>query len=75
METVFDHNITQKEREAIGVSQTSKEVYLINMDEETANNHLAFLYSNRGDLKKAEFYADRLPFLMRMDCLRTISHS
>lgn len=47
METVFDYNITDKERENIGISD--KERYLAIVGEDTANLDLATLFHTRGD--------------------------
>lgn len=46
METVFDYNITDKEREDIGISD--KERYLAIVGEDTANLDLATLFHTRG---------------------------
>lgn len=40
METVFDHGITEKERERIGI--VDKDLYLKHIDEESARLDLAF---------------------------------
>ena len=51
METVFDYNITDKEREDIGISE--KENYLAFIDEESANWGIAQLMYYRGDKWKS----------------------
>ena len=72
METVFDYNITDEERENIGI--TDKEHYLRHMSEDCANLGLAFLFHERGDMERMEMYADRLPPDLKLDFYRTITH-
>ena len=60
METIFDHNITDKEfKELFGQFFKDKDDYLKNM---TKENHARFniyeLYKLRNELKKAEKYLD-----------------
>ena len=62
METVFDYNITDKEREDIGISD--KERYLAIVGEDTANLDLATLFHTRGDNDRMARYADKLPLEM-----------
>ena len=73
METVFDYNIDKKEKEAIGVDLISKDDYL-NLSDDTKYLHLAYLFSNRGNIHKAKYYANKLPIQLKNDCLRTINH-
>ena len=61
METVFDYNITDKEREDIGISD--KERYLAIVGEDTANLDLATLFHTRGDNNRMTRYADKVGFL------------
>lgn len=72
METVFDYNITDEEREYIGI--TEKEDYLLCCSEESANFGLANLFWHRGDKKKAGEYADRLSDCLKWDFYRTMEH-
>ncbi|MBR8535406.1 hypothetical protein KDU71_07525 [Carboxylicivirga sediminis] len=74
METVFQHSITQEEKEAIGVYFPNEVAYLRVLGKETALFHLAFLYNHRNDIEKAEFYANQLPEQDKLDCLRTMHH-
>ncbi|MCG8580457.1 MAG: hypothetical protein MI866_11095 [Bacteroidales bacterium] len=74
METVFQHNITQEEKKAIGISFPDEVAYLKIIGKETALFDLAFLYSYRKDIDKAEYYANKLPEEDKIDCLRTIHH-
>lgn len=73
METVFDYNITDEEREHIGISGESVADYA-SYDEETANLGLAHLFWLRGDMRKAEEYAERLPLDTKWDFYRTVTH-
>ena len=57
METVFDYNITDKERENIGISD--KERYLAIVGEDTANLDLATLFHTRGDNNRMARYAGK----------------
>lgn len=72
METVFDYNITDKEREDIGISD--KEHYLLFNDEDSANLGLAKLMHERGDMKRATMYANKLPPDLKWDFYRLITH-
>lgn len=61
METVFDHNITKEEREAVlGFADSTLDEF----DDWTQIDHYGLiyrLYTYRGDHKTAKRYADRLP--------------
>lgn len=72
METVFDYNITDKERENIGIPE--KEDYLRFTSEDSANLGLAELMHERGDMKRAAMYAEKLPPDLKWDFYRTITH-
>ena len=72
METVFDYNITDKEREDIGISD--KERYLAIVGEDTAYLDLATLFHTRGDNNRMARYADTLPLDMKLDFYRTVTH-
>lgn len=72
METVFNHNITKEEISRIGILR--KELYLKVVDEESANLDLAFLYHERGNLKKVDKYLEGLPPLVVNDFWRTVTH-
>ena len=74
METVFDYNITKKEKESIGCSGFTKEMYLKYVDKDAANWELGNLFLQRGDLEKAKAYADRLPSYMKQDWYRIKGH-
>ena len=74
METVFNHNITEAEKKAIGIVEKTETDYLKNVGKDSALTDLAFLYSHRNDNDKAEHYANQLPDQMKLDCLRTIYH-
>ena len=72
METVFDYNITDKERENIGIPE--KGDYLRFTSEDSANLGLAELMHERGDMKRAAMYAEKLPPDLKWDFYRTITH-
>ena len=74
METIFDHNVTQSEMNAIGLVGISKEWYLKHADGDTANLGLAYLFWHRGKKAKARAYADKLPPDWKNDWYRTILH-
>ncbi len=74
METVFDYNITDEEREYLGLSYAKNVEEYAPFDEETANMDLASLFWYRGDKKKAAKYADKLPPLAKLDFYRTVTH-
>ena len=74
METVFDYNITDEEREYLGLSYAKNVEEYAPVDEETANMALASLFWYRGDRKKAAKYADKLPPLAKLDFYRTVTH-
>lgn len=72
METVFDYNITDKEREYIGINE--KEYYLRHLSEDSANRGLASLFHLRGDIKRMKMYAEKLPLFMKWSFYRLIYH-
>ena len=72
METVFDHGITEKERERIGI--VDKDLYLKHIDEESARLDLAFLYYERGDKNKVKKNLEGLNQLAIIDFWRTVTH-
>ena len=72
METVFDHNITEKEWKRI--CGMRKDLYLKVVDEESARLHLAFLYYERKDRKLVDNYLEGLPPLIVNDFWRTVTH-
>ena len=63
METVFDHNITKEEIEAIfGTSNVTKEwLTSLGFDQRSHYNVIYRLYLYRGDNKKAQEYSDKIP--------------
>lgn len=74
METIFDYDITEEEKEKIGYSTISINDYLKYTDEETRNLDLAYLFHTRGDMDKAKSYANMLTPLRKQDWYRTINH-
>ena len=74
METVFDYNITDEEREHLGLSYAKNVDEYDPFDEETANLGLAHLFWLRGDKRKADEYAERLPLDTKWDFYRTVTH-
>ena len=54
METIFDHNITDKEYQELGL--INKETYLKIIDEESARLDLACLYHYRSNKRKVDEY-------------------
>ncbi len=73
METVFDYNITPEEWAYI-YTGTTKEFYLSYVNEEIANSDLATLFYLRGDMKRATYYAEKLPLNVKYDLWRTLTH-
>lgn len=73
MKTIFDFNVTTEELKELGVSETES-FYIKNIDEESANTDLAFLFWNRGEQEKAEQYAEKLPDLVKNDFYRSVNH-
>lgn len=74
METVFDYNITDEERRFIGISEREREDYSRYTGKDSANRDLASLFHKRGDIKRMEMYAEKLPLLMKWDFYRIIYH-
>lgn len=72
METVFDHNITPAEIEAIGIGD--KESFLAVAGADSNNFELALLFHLRGDDSAVRRYLNRLPREMVNDFWRTIAH-
>jgi len=58
-ETVYDHNLTDKERELLGVGD-NREDYLKGLSEDSALADLFRLYFHRGDWAKAKEYLKRI---------------
>ena len=73
METVFDYNITDEEREYLGITGEGM-IDAATHSEFTSNLCLASLFWYRGDKNKAVKYADRLPEEDRIDFYRTVTH-
>ena len=73
METVFDYNITEKEW-AYMYKAITKDFYLSFIGQESAYRDLAILFYIRGDMKRAESYADKLPPSVKNDLWRTLTH-
>ena len=74
METIFDYDITEEEKEKIGRSTLGINDYLKYTNEETRVWDLANLFHTRGDMEKAKYYADKLPPLRKQDWYRIINH-
>ncbi len=72
METVFDHNITEKEWNYIRGSR--KDFYLKIVDQETAYYDIAALYYHRGNEEMATVYANKLSPQYRNDLWRILTH-
>jgi hypothetical protein len=73
METVFDHNITDKEWE--NICGVDKKLYLEILDDDHANRDVALLYFLRGDTKKVKHYANKIKDnLTRIDFWRLVGH-
>lgn len=72
METVFDHNITEKEWKY--VCGDEKKSYLKYIDKETALYDIAVLYYHRGNEEMATVYANKLSPQKRNDLWRTLTH-
>lgn len=73
METVFDHNITEKEWKHI-YGTCSQDKYISFIGQETAYYDIAVLYYIRGDNDKATAYANKLPPHRRNDLWRMLTH-
>ena len=72
METVLDFGITQKEwDDIIGYK---KDLYFVDLDEETAIRDIALLFNLRKDKLMFESYLHRLPQQSQYDLLQLISH-
>jgi len=74
METIFDFNVTDNEKVAIG-RDMSREEYFHFCHQTTANHDIAALLWMRGQKKQAEVYINRLPPAYKMDLIRTLTHS
>ena len=74
METVFDYNITDEEREHIGLSYAKNADEYAPFDEVAVNMDLASLFWLRGDKKKTIEYTSRLPPYARFDFFWTVVH-
>ncbi|MDE6079245.1 MAG: hypothetical protein K2G35_04205 [Duncaniella sp.] len=72
METVFDHNITSEECEAIGIGD--KDSFLAIASANSNNFELALLFHLRGDDSAVQRYLNRLPREMVTDFWRTVGH-
>lgn len=72
METVFDYNIAPEEWE--WVRGMERDTYLSVICQEDAYQDLAALFYLRGDMKRAEYYAEKLPPDVKYDLWRTITH-
>lgn len=73
IETVFDHNITDKEWKL--VRGISSDLYLSIIGQETAFFDIAVLFYIRGNKKKATAYANKLSPDRRNDLWRILTHS
>ncbi len=56
METVFDHNLTEEEKEVLGFKYVNEERYRRLSSSDTVLADLTALYIHRGDLAKAKEY-------------------
>lgn len=75
METVFDYNMTDEEKKFLGFDgEGIKETYLRYAGENSVNLGLAELFWYRGDKKKAEEYAEKLPPILKWDFWREVTH-
>lgn len=74
METIFDHNPTTEEVQKFARGW-DKDKYCAIFGQDSAFVHLVDFYFNRGEIRRAEAYADKLPPLMRLDALRTMYHT
>lgn len=74
METIFDYNITEEEKERTGNSWFDKETYLAYHDEDSSNWDLGNLFLARGEIEKAEMFANRLPSYTKQDWYRLKNH-
>lgn len=62
METIFDHNITEKEIEFItGFPNTTKEIYLSYRSDWGIYTDLYYLYRYRKNKEKADYYYNLIP--------------
>lgn len=62
METIFDHNITEKELIfVIGSDKITKEIYLSYRSDWGIYTDLYYLYRYRKNKKKADYYFDLIP--------------
>jgi hypothetical protein len=63
METIFDHNVTEKEMELLLGFVWTKEEYVNRSHATQRGNHVAIynLYGLRGDMETVQKYADKIP--------------
>lgn len=61
METIYDHNPTHEELEAIGKNSLPKEEYLKILDHESAWFGLALLFRHRNDTKNEKRAWSHIP--------------
>ncbi len=64
METIFDHNVTEKELARFGGKEFFEKAEKYGIDvfknEDDANYYIGLLYSIRGNRKKAQEYLDKV---------------
>lgn len=70
METIFDHNLTQKEKSEF----LDKDVYLKVVDKESSLFALALLFHLRGDKERVLKYLKELPPSIVNDFWRLVTH-
>lgn len=61
METIFDHNITEKEILSIVGVKIAKDSYERLVSQNKAYEDIYYLFVERGDKSKAQEYLDKLP--------------
>lgn len=72
-ETVFDFDITNEESTALGIPEKEDYLAFIAKEKELGTLHLAFLLQRRGDALKALEYVGKLPDVMKVQFMQTIT--
>lgn len=73
VETVFDFEITDEERQLLGIPDKAAYLPVVSKDKSLGELHLAYLFKHRGDSLKSLDYALRLPDAMKVEFMNTIT--
>lgn len=72
-ETIFDHQITDEERQILGIPEKEDYIRIAKADSGLATLHLAFLFHLRDDSVKSLEYVSKLPDQMKVQYIQTIT--